>query len=55
MISRVLSSLVLVTLLAGISGCGRRVVVDPSRVEKENDRAWTVKSTPGHAPPPATR
>ena len=49
MMRRTLAVLVLVTLAFGIAGCGRRVVVDPSQVEKENDRAWTVKSTPGRA------
>ena len=45
------------TLLAVLSvvafasvGCGRRVVVHPSRVAAENDRDWKVKSEPQRAP-----
>ncbi len=39
--------LAVVALACAIAGCGRRIVVDPSQVEKENDRTWTVTSEPG--------
>jgi hypothetical protein len=37
---------VLLSVACAVSGCGRRVVVHPSRVAAENDREWTVKSEP---------
>jgi hypothetical protein len=35
------------TFAAALGGCGRRVVVDPGDVARENDRTWTVTSEPG--------
>jgi hypothetical protein len=34
------------SLLLGLLGCGRHVVLDPETVDRVNDRAWTVKSEP---------
>jgi hypothetical protein len=34
------------SLVLGLLGCGRHVVLDPETVDRVNDRAWTVKSEP---------
>lgn len=42
--------LVLPALLAS-GGCSRHVVINPDRVSRYNDIAWTVVSVPGSAAP----
>lgn len=37
---------VMIAIGCASAGCGRRVVVHPSRVAAENDREWKVKSEP---------
>jgi hypothetical protein len=43
---------VLFAVTCALAGCGRRIVVHPSRVAIENDREWTVNSVPARPAPP---
>ena len=43
---------VMIAIGCASAGCGRRVVVHPSRVAAENDREWKVKSEPRRAQTP---
>lgn len=51
-LERALLAAMIAVVACASAGCGRRVVVHPSRVAAENDREWKVKSEPRPAQRP---